>query len=193
MPVQTMSRVEIFLAAVEDAAKQKGRRVSWDERVELIYEHFPKAKDADWNLVLGDLDTLGEVVRDILRLEQATPGKSGPRPAPEIRGGMQSLRRMNGEDHTVLRFPEAFRMLGRDLSLTQLARKTGLDRNKVNRLLKGEHDPTPGELNQVARAFGKEPAFFLEFRSAFILAMLGARLELVPEATIGLYRKVVKT
>ena len=192
MPVQTMSRVEIFLAAAEDATKRKGRRLAWDERVELIYEHFPKAKSADWNVVLSDLDTLGEVVRDILRLEQATPGKSGPRPAPEIRDGMKSLRQWNGEDHSVMPFHEAFKVLARGYSMTHLARKTGLDRNKVYRLLRGEHDATPAEMNQVARSFGKEPSYFLEFRTAYIMAMLGARLEQAPEATIALYRKVMK-
>lgn len=194
MAVATVpTRVDTFLVAADEAARRKGRRLSWDERVALIYNHFPGCKNPNWNAILGDMDTLGEVIRDILRLEQATPGKSGPRPSPEIKEGMKSIRKMNGDDHSVLRFNEAFAVLAGGLSRTQLARKTGIARTQVHRLLRGECDPSPQEISQVAKAFGKEPAYFLEFRTAFIMAALGAKLEMAPEATIGLFRKVVKT
>jgi plasmid maintenance system antidote protein VapI len=189
----TSTRVDTFLVAADEAARRKGRRLSWDERIALIYDHFPGCKNPNWNVILSDMDTLGEVVRDILRLEQATPGKSGPRPSPEIKEGMKSIRKMNGDDHSVLRFHEAFKVLAGDRSVRHLSTKIGMDRNKVHRLLTGAHDPSPQELSQVAKAFGKEPAYFLEFRTSFIMAALGARLEMAPEATIGLYRKVVKT
>lgn len=187
------TRVDTFLVAVDEAARRKGRRLSWDERVAMIYDHFPGCKNPNWNVILSDMDTLGEVVRDILRLEQATPGKSGPRPSPEVREGMKSVRKMNGDDHTVLRFSEAFAMLGQGYSVRHLASKTGLSRSQIQRLMRGECDPTPQEISQVAKGFGKEPSFFVEFRSAVIMAALGARLELVPEATIGLYRRVMKS
>jgi plasmid maintenance system antidote protein VapI len=189
---RSLSRVDVFLADVEATAGLKGRKITWDERVELIFEHFPGAKNPDWNSILSDIDTLGEVIRDILRLEQATPGKSGPRPAPEIAAGMKTMRRWTGEDHTVLPFAQAFAVLSRGYSLSHLARKTDLDRNKVNRLLKGEHEPTPMEMDRVARAFGKQPSYFLEFRMAYVLAALAAKLQEAPEATIPLYRKVLK-
>lgn len=190
--IEALSRVDDFLLSVEQAQGVKGRRLTWEERVEQIFEFFPRAKDPDWNHVLSDLDTLGEVLRDILRLEQAEPGKSGPRPSPEIRSGMKTLRKWRGDDHSIERFPAAFAVLARGYSLTHLSRKVGLSRSQTNRLLKGECDPTPHEMNLVARAFGKEPSYFLEFRSSMILAALGARLELVPEATIGLFRRVIK-
>lgn len=191
--VESLSRVDHFLLACEEMQQRKGRRLSWEERLEAIYDFFPGAKSPDWNLVLSDMDTLGEILRDILRLEQAEPGKSGPRPAPDLRTGMRTLRKWQGEDHTIERFPAAFRVLARGYSLTHLSRKVGLSRSQTNRLLKGECDPTPHEMAAVARAFGKEPSYFLEFRSSLILAALGAKLEQVPEATIGLYRRVVKT
>jgi transcriptional regulator with XRE-family HTH domain len=192
-PAQTSTRVETFLVAVGEEGRRKGRRLSWDERVALIYDHFPGCKNPNWNVILDDLDTLGEVVRDILRIEQAVPGKSGPRPSPDVKEGMKSFRKLNGDDHTILPFSEAFKVLAGQQSRTQLARKTGIARTQVHRLLHGDCDPSPQEINQIARAFGKEPSYFLEFRTAFIMAALGARLEMVPEATIGLYRKVVKT
>lgn len=189
---RALSRVDIFLADVEATVGMKGRRLTWDERVELIFDHFPGAKNPDWNAILSDIDTLGEVIRDILRLEQATPGKSGPRPAPEIAAGMKTMRRWKGEDHTIMPFAEAFAVLARGYSLTHLARKTTLSRSQVNRLLKGMCDPTPQEISLVARAFGKEPSYFLEFRLSYVLAALAAKLQQSPEATIPLYRKVLK-
>lgn len=186
------SRVEAFLDAVQTAAHKKGRRLVWTERVELIYQHFPKCRDADWNVVLSDLDSLGEVVRDILRLEQAEPGKSGPRPAPQVGQGMKSIRQWTGQDHSVLPFHEAFAILAQGYSMSHLARKTTLSRSQVHRLLRAEAQPTPHELSSVAQAFGKEPSYFIEFRTAYIMAALGARLEQAPEATIAIFRKIVR-
>jgi transcriptional regulator with XRE-family HTH domain len=190
---QAPNRVDTFLVAVGEEGRRKGRRLSWDERVALIYDHFPGCKNPNWNAILADMDTLGEVVRDILRLEQATPGKSGPRPSPDVTEGMKSIRKLNGDDHSVLRFHEAFKVLAGNRSERHLATKIGLSRTQIQRLLHGECDPSPQEISQIAKAFGKEPSYFLEFRTAFIMAALGARLEMAPEATIGLYRKVVKT
>lgn len=184
------SAVEAFLYAAEVATAKKGKRLNWGERVELIYEYFPKCRDPDWNIILSDIDTLGEVVRDILRLEQAEPGKSGPRPAPQVPAGMKTLRQWTGQDHSVLPFPQAFQILAQGYSLTHLARKTHLSRSKIHRLLRGEEHPTPPELSAVAHAFGKEPSYFLEFRTAYIMAALGAKLEQVPEATIALFRRI---
>lgn len=183
-------RVQFFVE-INEQQKATGKKMPWSERVELIYEHFPSVRHPDWNAVLRDIDIMGEFIRDILRLDQAEPGKSGPRPAPEVKKGIRTIRQMAGDDFSISPFPEAFRILARGYSIRHLARKVSLSRMQVHRLLHAEVTPTPYEMRVIAEAFSKSPAYFLEFRSAYIMACLGAKLDSLPEASIGLYRKIV--
>lgn len=195
MPVATAEITDprvLFFVELNDQEKRSGKKSPWADRLKMIHEHFPStcAKNT-WDHALSDVDTLGELIRDILRLQQAEPGKSGPRPAPDPKKGVRTLRQITGQDYSVLTFREAFEVLANGYSLTHLARKTGLSRSQVYRLLRGECEPTAGEMKAVAEGFGKPPAYFVEFRTAFIMATLVSQLDAVPEATIGLYRKLL--
>lgn len=195
MPVATAEITDprvLFFMELNAEEKRAGRKTAWSERLKMIYEHFPSTcAKGTWNKALSDVDTLGELIRDILRLQQAEPGKSGPRPAPDPRKGIRTLRQITGQDYSVLSFREAFEVLANGYSLTHLARKTKLSRSQVYRLLRGECAPTPAEMKQIAEGFGKPPAYFTEFRTAFIVATLTSHLDAVPEATVGLYRKLL--
>lgn len=181
------------IAFFVELKKTSTRKFTWAERVEMVHEHFPSTqKSSKWVSSIDDMDILGDIVRDILRLDQAEPGKSGPRPAPDAKMGVRTLRQITGEDYSILPFAQAFQILARGMSLTTLARKTYMSRSKLHRLLRGVEQPTPMEMKAVAGVFRKHPAYFFEFRAAYIMAILGDKLEAVPEASITLYQKVIQ-
>lgn len=172
-------------------AKLEGRRFPWAERAELIKKQFPSCRDAEWVRHFDkDPDKLAELIRDLLKIDQQVPGKSGPRPSPEFAPGLELIRRMKGEDFSTLPFYQTFAILAHGLSLTQIARKTKLSRSQAHRLLKAEADPSAVEMEAVAVAFKKEPSFFLEWRAAYITASLASQLDASPEIAITLYRKL---
>lgn len=177
------------LAAFADM-NQRNRR--WDsKRVSLIKEQFPATAHLDWKRAFDqDMDLFARLLRDILKLDQAQPGRPGPRPALDYETGVQRLRQYMGEDYSVLPFGEAFKILSAGRSIRNLAAKTGLDRNQVHRLLTGQIDPDVYSMTQVAKSFNKHASYFLEYRTLVITNAILGRLEYSPETTIGMYRKL---
>lgn len=166
-------------------------KVSWEVRAKKIKEDFPSVGTLDWDRALArDLDLFGRVMRDILKLEQASPGRPGPRPSLDMAAATRRLNQLLGNDFTMLPFKEAFRVLAGDRSTRHVASMTGLNRNTVQRLLKGDIEPDGFELAVVAETFGKHPSYFAEWRILFITKAIVSRLEWSPDTAIDIYRKM---
>jgi hypothetical protein len=181
----------VFFNEVNEAARRLGKRVSWSERVRMINEHFPSTVTLSWRQVMAVPETLPSILRDILRLEQADPGRSGPRPAPDYRKGLKTLRQITGEDYSSLPFHEAFAVLARGYSMRHLGRKTSLSSSAIQRYLQGDRQPGMDEMARIAKVFGKQPWYFAEYRLNFIMASIGSKLEAAPDATVVLYKKLL--
>ena len=179
----------------EDNARWKAsnKRVSWHERVRLIEQQFPSARNADWNVILRDNDIFGRIIKDILKVDQLEPGRAGPRPNLDYDRGMQSWRELTGQDYCEHPFPEAFRWLTRRDSYTQIARKTSISKTRLFKLAHGHVEPTVEDLRDIATAYGKKAPFFAEYRAEYIMALIAARLLSEAEMTIALYTKLVRS
>lgn len=168
-----------------------GKKMPWSDRQELIHKQFPGVRQFDWGSALSRDDGLfAAIMRDVLKVDQAIPGRSGPRPALDPEQARASYQRFMGDDFCTLPFPEAFRLLTHSRSFTQIARKTNLSRTQVYRLMQGSIEPDPETMTQIAEAYKKHPSFFAEYRSLYVLAHIEARLLDMPEATITYYRKI---
>jgi transcriptional regulator with XRE-family HTH domain len=178
------------LSVFTEANKKK---MSWDERAALIKEQFPSTEKLNWVRAFdNDLDLFARIIRDILKLDQAQPGRPGPRPSLDYGQATHRLRQFMGQDYAMLPFPEALRVLTGGLSIRKIAAKTGLERNLVYRLLTGKVEPDVYAMTQIARAYDKHPSYFLEYQQLVIISSILRRLEDVPEATTSLYRKLVE-
>ena len=171
--------------------RSQDKRVPWEERLSLVEEQFPSIRNPDWNIILRDSEVFGRILKDILKVDQIEPGRAGPRPNIDYERGMQSWREITGQDYSELPFNEAFRLLSRGQSLTQIARKTGISRSKVHRLLQGDERPVIAEMRTVAESYGKKPAYFVEYRTEFIVAAIAARLNQEHETSVAIYRKLI--
>lgn len=187
--------------------EEEGRELRFSERIALAREHFPSLNDLAkpksdttdaWLGIMGtgnedEITIVGAVLRDIHEHDQATPGRSGPKPAVHDARRVHELhRQFLGEDHTTLPFKEIFAVLANGRSIRAMAAKCGLDRNKVARLLAGVgrgSQPTRDDMEKIAAAFRKHPSFFMEYRVQYLQADLTAQLHQIPEASIDLYRR----
>lgn len=175
-------------------AKTTGRRMGWAERSRLIRLQFGVVAKPEWSATFRtDIDLFGRVLRDILKADQATPGRDGPRPGLDYERGVETLRQLLGQDYSMLPFAASFRLLAGKTALTALARKTGISRSRVHRLLSGQDEPTVDDMQSIANAFGKDASWFSEYRSAFITAALYDRLVSSPETNIGLYQRLINS
>lgn len=165
----------------------------WDKRVEMIRGQFPNSTDMQWKKVFDqNEDIFARIMRDILKVDQAVPGRPGPRPALEYDQGMETLKRLMGQDFCTAPFTEAFSLIAGGRSISHIANKVGLSRSHCYRLMKGDVTPTIGDLQAVAEGFGKHPSFFAEYRAAFVIAHLEAKLMQAPESTIDFYRRITR-
>lgn len=168
-------------------------KVPWQQRMTLIQDVFPSTAYLDWKKLFDqDPGILGDLVNDIIKADQAEPGRPGKRAAVEPGVAKDRLRMMMGEDYALDPFPEAFKRLVGGRSLRHVAAKTNLHRNTVMRYLQGKLLPNVEQLEAIAEAFGKDPSYFLEYRIAWITALVKWRLQSQPESTVLFYRKIRK-
>lgn len=166
-------------------------KTNWADRAKVIKAVYPSTAELDWYEVFyQDPMILGKIINDIIKLDQSRSGKPGKRPSLDEHGAADRLRKLRDEDHTVLPFPEALKMLAADKSVRGLAAKTGLDKSYVHRLLKGDADPSLEIIEKIAKAFNKRPSYFVEYRVGYILAMLDHKLMSSPETSIVFYNKL---
>lgn len=166
-------------------------KVPWEKRANLIHEQFPSVKEVDWNTAFSnDLDLFARVVKDILKADQAGPSRPGPRPSLDYGRASRRLHEMVADEFTHLPFTEALPLLAQGRSVRSIAAKTGLNRNHVHRVLTGKMDPDVYTMREVARAFGKKPQFFREYRQIYIVAAIMERLDQVPDADVNIYKKL---
>lgn len=175
-----------------------GKRVNWDERRALLIEQFPAAGDQDWSEIAAMDSAFERMLQDILKYDQREQGRDGPRPNLDWEKGIQSWRQITGQDYTGLAFPQAFRVVARDRSgrahsLSTIARKTGISRSRVHRLINGHEEPDLQSIALVAAAYGKKPSFFAEYRAEIIARRLITILAANPEYSVSVYRKVIRS
>jgi hypothetical protein len=175
----------------EDMEEIFAVKMPWAERQRLIEAAFPSTAQLSWEKAFkNDTALFGEVLRGILKYDQARKGKPGPRPVAKREDSEARLLQFMGEDYSIDPMPEALRNLKGDLSLRGLCAKTGLDYNVIFRLIHGKIAPDVMHMTQIAEAFGKHPSYFLEYRIAFVVAALVAKMEEWPESSIVSYRKL---
>lgn len=176
------------LRVFEDATRD---RMPWDRRAQMILTQFNAVDKLSWRKAFGtDIDLFGRLVKDILKLDQAQPGRPGPRPALDYEQGVARLKQYMGTDYAVEQFRDAFRYLANGRSIRALARKTGLSKNHVHRLTTGEIEPDAYAMTQIAKAFDKSPSYFVEWRAMWVANAIVNRLADHPESSIALYRKL---
>lgn len=168
-------------------ARAEHRRVLFNDRKEMVHRHFPSTQNPDWGRILQDDNVLAAILRDVLTAE-VTPEK----PSDIV----QEYRELLG-DYTSLPFKRAFRELARDRngryhSITQIARKTSISRSRVHRLITGVDPPDAEVITWIARAYGKKPAFFAEYRAQFVARHLTSVFESNPELSATVYRTLLR-
>ena len=95
-------------------------------------------------------------------------------------------------------FPEAFHDALGGRSVRQIASRVSLHHWTVVRYLNGERpvvsiqDPQGSmrRLELFAKALGVQPAYFAEWRRLWIMSLIDSALEIQPNVSVGIYRKL---
>lgn len=162
----------------------------------MIAEKFPSTTSLNWGKAFdNNIELLGRILRDILRVDIPTTGRPGPRPSLDRTQSMPDLERLLGRDpnahpYTVLPFHDAFRQLVGNRSTRALQNKLGMSKSHVHRLLHGKVKPTQAEMERLAGVFDRQPGYFAEYRVNKIAEAIGLHLVDEPEVSIRVYEKM---
>ncbi len=168
------------------------------ERIAAAKRAFPRTDGLDWEKNFReDPGLMANIMHDILKSDaydaaMASGASWTGRPAAlEANAGTEMrLRQFKGEDHTTLIFAEAFTVMIGTMRLSTVSHKVGISKTQVWRLLRAQVEPSIEEMEKIATAFRRHPSYFAEWRSGWVLGLLARRLENVPEATIGFYKRL---
>lgn len=163
---------------------------SWETKEEKIKTTYPEVLDVDWSSVFSkDPDAFTKLLGEVVKSEGrgSKPGKRPQlkRPEAEIK-----LAKISASDFSEHDFYTTFKNMCGDRSLMHIATKTGLSKSYVQRLLNRSNNPSLEAMEQIARAFGREPSYFIEYRNAHILGMLNAFLTSSPETSAAWYMRL---
>lgn len=143
-----------------------------ERRMALLRQRFPSTASLRWQAAFDhDIELLGRMLRDILKLDRATPGRHGPRPGLDRVRDMPALDRLRGLDPTrhpysLLPFRDAFALLIEGRSIRSAANKLGMAPSRIYRLKEGlGAPPSMQEMEDIAARFGHHPSFFAEYRA----------------------------
>lgn len=181
-----------------DLSAFKAPGLSWDDRLALIKHAFPHGPHAglDWKVAFDrDVDLAGRILRDVLKADQAVPGRPGPRPALDVSRAEPTVDEWMGKDPTarpysMLPFCAAFKLLIGDHSLRQVERRAKMSRNQLARLLHGDIQPTGEQMEAIAAAFGKKASWFVEYRIGSVAAAIVHKLTTNPEGSVKAYESL---
>lgn len=171
-------------------------KLSGEERKALIAEKFPSTQSLNWEKAFGnDIELLGRVLRDILKVDVVSTGRPGPRPNLDRTKGEPELARLLGKDpgarpYAMLPFAEAFRLLVGKRSIRSLQAKLGVSKSHLHRLLAGSVQPTQEQMELIARVFDKHPSYFVEYRVNRIARAIQEQLGGEPDVSIRVYERI---
>lgn len=134
-------------------------------------------------------DAMHSLLADYIKQAHATPGRIGQRPMPkEEQVDFNGLIYGEANDLPLVEvLPKVVTQSERQICLA-----IPMSRGQYQRMLKGEYDPDVNELRMIARAIGKPPTFFVEYRKAMAIAAFINLIDERPGIATSIYRSYLE-
>lgn len=130
------------------------------------------------------------ILADIIKLAHAKPGRVGQRPMPrEEEVDLDAL--LYGQvsnDPLTVTLP---RVMG-EMSERRLAQVVRMSKTQVQRMMDGDYEPDVDQLRRIASAVNVPPTYFLEYRTAMVVAAMHNVIAENPNVATFLYRRYLK-
>ena len=131
-------------------------------------------------------DVMHAILRDMIKLTYATPGRIGQRPMP--REESVDFDTFLWGDMNELPLVDVMPKLLNGISERAFCAKIAMSRSTFQRLLTGQYLPTASELRDIAHAVKKPPVFFVEYRKLMAVEAFINLIEDRPGIATRLYR-----
>ncbi len=140
---------------------------------------------------LDDLDVFGAILQDVLRHWGRSPGQGrGKQSAPQVADSEELMARLVELDRLGRQpFHMELREMAGSLSSAEVARRSGLSKTRCWNLLQGYIKPTMSDMEATARAFGRDPWHFIEYRARWLTDRIHDQLLADPARSEELLRR----
>ncbi|RTK94019.1 XRE family transcriptional regulator [Candidatus Saccharibacteria bacterium] len=143
---------------------------TWDKKLKYIRGKYPDVNSIDWaSIIAGEPGILRAIAGNVAGSNY------------NKKHGISDATQLLGTEFSELNFVDALNILWGDRSISDMVAKTNISHNKIYNMKRGLREPTFKDMEAIAKAFGKDPAFFLEYRIAKILASIDRYLTSSPE------------
>lgn len=155
----------------------------------LLGPNAAKAWDAVFRL---RPDAMHRVIADIIKQEYARPGRVGQRPMPrEEEVDVETLLYGETNERPITdALPELMGTTG--MTIRDFAKKVHMSSTQVHRTVKGTYAPDADQLRRMARAVGKSPVYFPEYRKMMAVAAFVRLIEEHPEIATTIFARFVQ-
>ena len=158
----------------------------WDKKIHQIRETYPDVRNIDWGEILRtEPEIFRPVAGDVAKSTVSKKDKG-------IKSAAQSLAQLTNSDYSEVAFVDALNALWGDRSISDMVHKTKISKEIIYHMKRGTRHPSFQEMEQIAKSFGKDPSFFLEYRIGKVLAAIDSYLRRSPETATVWHSKVVK-
>jgi len=164
------------------------RKQAWESNYSKIKQAFPSTGEGWDSSVNLDLDAFASVLGDVIKAEgkRSRPGK---RPSLSRAAAEDEYIKISGGSYSEVEFTRAFRALTHGRSVRGIANKVDIGQTVIHRLLHGGQ-PTFEHMEKIAKAYKKDPSYFLEYRIAYSLMAIEKFLMDSPETATVWYLKM---
>lgn len=158
----------------------------WDKKLYKIREAYPEVRSIDWaELIRGEPEIFRSITGDVAK-------STIPKKKVDHSSAAQSFAQLTNTDYSELCFVDALNVLWGGRSISDMVHKTKISKEIIYHMKRGTRTPTFSEMEQIARSFGKDPSYFLEYRIGKILASIDLYLQRSPETAALWHEKVQK-
>lgn len=149
-----------------------------------LVEFFDRRPDV-MHALLGDI----YIVYRYDERKQRGEGRDGRRTMPRD-ANLDELWDITTPRYSMQPFGLAVKELIGERSLRQFAAKVPMDHRELSRMMRGQSQVTAYYMERIASASKVSPAFFLEYRMAYVAEVMGAVFRQRPNLSIGVYKKL---
>lgn len=158
----------------------------------LLNDDDPLVASPAWREAFAQPEMFGRIMRDILQHGANTrkgPGRKARLTTDEAAVELHRLLH-GGDDFSTQPFVAALRVVIGATPVMQIAEKADISSSRMYRLANGEQPPTSTDLEAIAKAVGKEPYYFQEYRVMTIMTYMQRQLTDSPETSMSLFEKM---
>lgn len=156
-----------------------------DEKISALKQKNPQLANINWGKILREEpEVFNGIANGVARVDRNRKSKL------DHRTGTRRLHNFIQDDFSEKEFKDAFKIICEKDTIRKTAEKINISPAHVYNLKEGKAQPTIEIMEIIAKAYGRKPEYFIEYRVMNILLSLDNFLSNNPETATVWFNKI---